>query len=98
MGHVSHAIQLTFQGHCDLLFDLLRRVAGPLGDDLGVGISYIGVSLDGKVVERNHAPDKKYNRQAKDQNTIAQGEIDEVADHLPCPAMAVEKSRAVEMI
>src|SRR6185369_2550233 len=98
MGHVSNAVQLNFQRHRDLLLHFLGGVARPLGDDLRVGIRDIGVGLNRQIVERENAPDKENNRDAQDQNAVAQGEVDEKTDHLPCSATAEENSSALATI
>ncbi len=51
VGHVGDAVQLHFERNRDLLLDLLGRVAGPLGDDLRIGVGDVGVGLNGKIVK-----------------------------------------------
>src|SRR4029077_3118474 len=95
MCHMGYPVQLYFEGDRDLLLDFFRRVTWPLADDLGIGVGDVGISLNREIVERDNAPDKQHQRQTEHQNAISQGKVDDITDHLPCPATAVENASAL---
>src|ERR1700691_1547373 len=94
MRLVRNAVQPDFERHSDLLFDFLGSMARPLRDDLRISVGNVGVSLDRQITKRDNAPDKQHQRHAENQNTVAQGEIDEETNHLPCSEAAAENASA----
>ena len=54
VGEVRDAVHHVFEGDGDLLLHLLGGPAGPLRDDPGVVVGYVGVCLDGKVLELDY--------------------------------------------
>src|SRR5215472_1127985 len=91
---MGHTAQIHFQGDRDLLFNLFGRVTRPLGNDLRVSVRDVGIRLDGKIVKGNNAPEEEDKRRAQHEHSVAQGEVNQVTDHLPWLAMAVENSSA----
>jgi len=51
MREMRNAVHLNLDGNGDLLLDFFRGSAGPLGDDLRVIVSDVGVGFHGKVME-----------------------------------------------
>ena len=74
---MSHAVQFYFERNRDLLFDFFGGVAGPLRDDLRVGVGNVGVGFDRQIVKRNDAPDEKHSARLSTRMRIAQGKIDQ---------------------
>jgi hypothetical protein len=70
-------------------------MAGPLRNDLDVGVSDIRIGFDGEIVERNDAPYKKDDRETKHQDAIVQREINQVTNHLLRRLGLEELSRCV---
>src|SRR5579872_6988776 len=91
---MGDAVEFDLQRDGDLLLHFLGGMAGPLGDDLGVGVGDVWVGLDGQIVEGDDAPNEKHQRSAENQQAVAQGKIDQAADHSFCSATAVENCRA----
>ena len=73
--HLRNAGHLDLGGHGDLLFDILRRVARPLGDDVDVVVGDVGIGLDGEVVERDSASDEQHDRDCEDENAVLECEV-----------------------
>ena len=71
MGQMGDAVQFHLEGNGDLLFDFFGGMAGPLGDDLRVGIGDVGIRFNGQIVKRNDAPGKKNQRPTQHQQPIA---------------------------
>src|ERR1700687_6195029 len=94
MGFVGNAVQGDFERDRDLLFDLFSGMAGPLRDDLRVSVGDVGIRFDGQITKRNDAPDEQHQRHAEYQDAIAQREIDEQTNHLPCSEAAAENASA----
>src|ERR1700686_2166655 len=95
MGFVGNPVQGDFEPDGDLLFDLFGGMAGPLRDDLRVSVGDVGIGLDGQIAKRDDAPDEQHQRHAEYQDAIAQGEIDEQTNHLPCSEAAAENASAL---
>src|SRR5260370_1087043 len=95
MGFVGDAVEGDFQQDGDLLFNLFCSVAGPLRDDLRVGVRNVGIGFDGQIPKRDDAPDEQNQRNAENQDAVAQGEIDEQTNHLPCSEAAAENASAL---
>src|SRR5262249_42458655 len=72
----------------DLLLDLLGGAAGPLRDDVDVGVGDIGVGFDGELVKRDRAPDQDHESQRHDEDAVVQREIDQGANHYCSVAVA----------
>jgi hypothetical protein len=51
-------------------------MAGPLRNDLDVGVGDIRIGLDGKIVERDDAPYKEDDCEAEYQDAIVESQID----------------------
>src|ERR1022692_5224206 len=94
MGLVGNAIQNDFERDGDLLFDFFGGVTGPLRDDLRVSVGDVGIGLDGQIAKRDNAPDEQHQRHAEYEGAVAQGEIDEKTNHLPCSEAAAENASA----
>jgi hypothetical protein len=77
---MGNAIDGVLNRHRDLLFDLLGRNAGPLGDDLDVIIRDVGISLDGKAAEGDYAPDEQQDRNSNDQQAVCKTKINETSN------------------
>ncbi len=92
MSQVGYAVELDFERDRDLLLHLFCGMAGPLGDDLDVGVRHIRISFDGKIVERDDAPNKEDDCEAEYQDAIVKSQIDQVTDHLVCVASDSKKS------
>src|ERR1035441_2156119 len=73
-------------------------MAGPLGNDLRIGIGNVGVGLDGQIVKRNDSPDEEHDCDAQHQDAIAQSKVNQITDHLPCSATAEENSKSFATI
>src|SRR6202140_2882001 len=95
MGFVRNTVQGDFERDGDLLFDLFGSMAGPLRNDLRVSVGDVGIGLDGKITKRNDAPDEQDQRYAEYQDAVAQREIDEQTNHLPCSEAAAENASAL---
>src|ERR1039458_3859896 len=78
---VGNAVHDDFDGDGDLLFDLFGGTAGPLGDDLDVVVGYVGIGLDGEVVERDCAPHQQQKRGKGDEEAVIESVIEEGANH-----------------
>src|SRR6202165_4401883 len=94
MGFVWNPIQGDFERDGDLLFDLFGSVARPLRDDLRISVGDIGIRFYGQIAKRDDAPDEQHQRHAEYQDAIAQREIDEQTNHLPCSEAAAENASA----
>ena len=81
MSEMSNTVEFDFERDCDLLFDFFGGVAGPLRDDLRVGVGDVGIGFDGQGVERNDAPNKKDEGRAQDHEAVAKREVDKRTDH-----------------
>src|SRR5229473_5406241 len=95
MGFVGNPVQGDFERDGDLLFDLFSGMAGPLRNDLCVSVGDVGIGLDGQITKRNDAPDEQDQRHAEYQDAVAQREIDEQTNHLPCSEAAAENASAL---
>src|SRR6202171_5404335 len=95
MGFVRNPVQGHFERDGDLLFALFGSVAGPLCDDLRVSVGDVGIGLDGQIAKRDDAPDEQHQRHAEYQDPVAQREIDEQTNHLPCSEAAAENASAL---
>ena len=84
MRHVRNAVHGDFERNGDLLLDLLGGDAGPLRDDLDVIVRHVGIGFDGKLMERDRAPDEQQQRRRQHQEAVLQREIDELANHCYC--------------
>ena len=82
MGEMRDAVQFYFQRNRDLLFDFFGSVAGPLSDDLRVGVGDVGLGFDGELMQRNYAPHEYDEGSTEYKERIRQSEIDGFADHL----------------
>ncbi len=71
MREMGDAVEFDFQGNGDLLFDFFGGVAGPLRDDLRVGVGDVGIGLDGQGVERDDAPDEEDERAPEYKQAVA---------------------------
>ena len=54
----------------------------PLSDDLRVGVGHIRIRLDRQGMEGKDAPGEKHQRSAQNHQAVAQGKIDQTADHI----------------
>src|ERR1700676_5008638 len=95
MGFLRNPVQGDFERNRDLLFDFFGGVAGPLRDDLRVGVGDVGIGLDGQIAKRDDAPDEQHPRHAECQDAGAQREIDEQTNCLPCFEAAAENASAL---
>src|SRR5215469_1076642 len=86
MHHSGDAVHHGLERNGDLLLNLLGGNTGPLRDDFDVVVGYVRVSLNGQIVERDDAPDKKHEGQSENQQAIAQREIDDAANHRALPS------------
>ena len=80
-GHPGGAVQLALQWHGDAPLDLLRRVAGKLGDDRDLGVGDIRVGLDGRVEvgAQSKGGDDQSGKQRR--NAAVNAGFDEEAEH-----------------
>jgi hypothetical protein len=78
---VGGAGHLDFDGDGDLLLNLFRGAAGPLGDDLNVVVGDVGIGFDGKIVEGDHSPGKEQDGAAEYEPAIVEGKVDEGTNH-----------------
>ena len=81
MREVGQAIHLQLNGNGDLALHFLGGAARPLRDDIDVVVGNVRVGLHREPVKRNDSPDEQQDAEAQDQELLAQGEINEVADH-----------------
>src|SRR5262249_1055041 len=99
MGEMCDTVEFDFERDRNLLLDFFGDMAGPLRDDLGVGVGHVGIGLDRQDVERDDAPDKQDQDAAEDEQEVRESEINSLADHAYCPARfsetSVENSRAL---
>ncbi len=95
MRLVRDAVQHNFEWDGDLLLNFFGGMSGPLRDDLRVGVGDVWIRFDRQIAKRNDAPDKQHQRHAEDQDAVAQGEIDEKPNHLPCSEAALENTSAL---
>src|SRR5271169_5333197 len=65
----------------NLLFDFFGCTARPLRDDVDIVIGNVRIGFDGKITERNDAPNEQENGDCQYQQTIVQGEVNESANH-----------------
>src|ERR1700693_3378988 len=65
MHHVRDAIHDDFERNRDLLLDLLRGNSRPLRNDFNVVICYVGIGLNGKVMESDDARCEKQQRKTQ---------------------------------
>jgi hypothetical protein len=56
--------------------DFFGGMAGPLGDDLGVGVGHVGIGLDGQAMERDDPPEEQQHAKREHSNAVAQGKVD----------------------
>ena len=82
VNHVRNAAHHDLERNRHLLFDLLRRNSRPLRNHFNVVVRHIGISFNGKVAERSNTPGKKHQSQSQHQQTVAQSEVDDSANHL----------------
>ena len=82
MHDMGNAVHDDFEGNRNLLFDLLGRNSRPLGNDLNVVVGDIGIGLNGQALERDDTGGKKDDGQRQHEQAVAQGEIDDAANHL----------------
>ena len=82
VGAIRDAVHHVFDGDGDLLLHFLRGPARPLRDDPGVIIGDVGIGLDRKMVELNDAQTKQKDAKGQHEPAMAQGEIDNSANHL----------------
>ena len=82
MLHMGDACHLDLNGRGDLLLNLFGGAPGPLGYDLDIVVGYVGIGLDGEVVERYSAPGEEEDRRPEDEPPIVQRKIDQASDHL----------------
>jgi hypothetical protein len=75
MSQMGYAVELDLERDRDLLFHLFCGMAGPLGNDLDVGVRHIRISFDGKIVERDDAPYKEDHCEAEYQDAIVERQI-----------------------
>ena len=87
MGDVRHAVHHDLQRNRDLLLHLLGGDSRPLRDDLHVVVRDVGIRFDGKLVERNRAPDKQQQRRSEHQKAVVQREIDKLRESLLGPLL-----------
>src|ERR1700676_632164 len=87
-------VEFHLQRNGDLLFNFLGGMPRPLRDDLGIGVGHIRIGFDGQSVKREDAPDEKHQRSAQNHKAVAQGKVDQGADHF-FSATSVENSRAL---
>ena len=78
---VGNAVHLDFKRNRDLLLDLLGGNAGPLGDDLHIVVGDVGIGFHGQLMEGNGSPYEQNHRGGEDDETVFEGEIDEVRNH-----------------
>src|SRR5271167_4071576 len=94
MRKIRNPVHLDFNRYGDLLLHFFRSSSRPLRDHLHPSVSYVWIGLDGQVVERDHAPDKKEERHAQNNEAVVQSEIDERANHC-CPTVVWNSSALV---
>jgi hypothetical protein len=78
---VRQAVQHRFNGHRDLLLDLLGRTTRIEGDDIYLEVRHIGEGLDGQVVEGRPASANKKDHHQHDEQRLMQRETDDPFDH-----------------
>ncbi len=78
---VRQAVQHRFNGHRDLLLDLLGRTARVEGDDIDLEVRHIGKGLDGQVVKGRPAAADEEDHHQHDEQRLMQRETDDPSNH-----------------
>ena len=81
MDDVRDSVHDDFKRNGNLLLDLFGGYAGPLGDDFDVIVGDVGVGFDGKLMERDGAPDEQQESCSEDEKAVVEREIYESANH-----------------
>src|SRR5713226_768740 len=82
VNYVRDAVHRDFQRDTDLLFDLFCGDSGPLGDDVDVVVGNVRIGFHGKLMKRNRSPPKQKKGRCEDQESVVQGKIYKLANHL----------------
>jgi hypothetical protein len=67
---MRNSIHGNFERNGDLLFDLLRRNARPLRDDIHIVVRDVRIGFYGKLVEGNGSPKEKQNRRREHEEAV----------------------------
>ena len=81
MRKVGQPIHLQLKGNGNLALHLLGGAARPLGNDIDVIVGNVRIGLNREPVKRDDSPDEQQDAETQDQELLAQGEIDKVANH-----------------
>src|ERR1017187_3455566 len=81
MGYVRHTVHHDLKRNRDLLLHLLGGDSRPLRDDLNVIVRDVGISLNGKSMERGDSPDDQQEGESQNEEAFVQGKVNYSANH-----------------
>ena len=93
----GESLEIGRQRIRDLILDLLRAVARPVGEDDHLVVGEVGNRVDGRGPQRPPAPPGQGKREEDDESPVTQRAIDQVRDHLKTPSCrgrALTRARA----
>ena len=80
-AHAGEPAQVDGERIADLVFDLLRAVAGPVGEDNDLVVGEIGNGVDRRRRRGPPAPDGERHRQPDDSGAVLQRQFDNAVHH-----------------